>query len=319
MSGLPRKETLKKFKKFCKASGKSKTNVMSGAYDISKQKIHTKENMITKFNLYEKTFFTNIWNFFKDGISNMFAEISIDDIIKDYTDNINLQKTLFIFLKWLYKISKERQIEVNVNDDNINLQLTKIINLYIEKYPGDINHSDDLKMFLLWLYQTHLKKIKLNENLERPELIQSIREYLLTEYPSNWWNNEFYNRVYDYISHDDIVGNGDEDDQKTWDYEDEEDAYRNLSTGGAIEYDIIDEIGKNIIKKFNLKDYDEYFNLGIGDLVEEYMCNMIDWYDHFLFGKDKRDPSDLFGFRKKYQDLMNRWDNINDDGQGNKL
>ena len=203
MPGLPTRDTLKRFNKFCKGAKKSRTNTMSGAYDTSKQKISTKENMITKF-----------------------------------------------------------------------------------------------KNFV-------------NEDLgARPELIESIRAYLLNEYPSDWWNNEFRDRVNDYITEDDIVGYGDSDDPETWDYEDEEDAYRNLATGGAIEYDIIGEIGKDIINKFNLKDYDEYFNLRIDDIVEEHMCNMIDWYDHFIFGKDKRDPSDPFGFNKGVKDLMSGWDEL---------
>ena len=125
-------------------------------------------------------------------------------------------------------------------------------------------------------------------NGDRNELATAIREYLLTEYPSDWWNNEFINRVHDYISEEDIAGYGDVENPETWDYEDEEDAYRNLSTGGAIEYDLMGEIGKDICKKFNLSEDEFYYKLNLSDLVEEHMCNMIDWYDSYLFGENKR-------------------------------
>jgi len=49
MSGLPRKSTKNQFTKLMKKSGKSKTNIMSGATDTSKNIISTKENLITKF------------------------------------------------------------------------------------------------------------------------------------------------------------------------------------------------------------------------------------------------------------------------------
>jgi len=145
---------------------------------------------------------------------------------------------------------------------------------------------------------------------ENLELKQQIREYLLTNYPSDWWNNEFVNRVYDYIDEDDLIGYGTEENP---DYKDEENAYRHLSTGGAIEYDLLDEIGKDIQKHFNISEKD-YFDRDFDEVVEEHMTNMIDWYDKFVFGPNKHDP---FGFNKGVENLMKSFDNLpneTDDG-----
>lgn len=132
------------------------------------------------------------------------------------------------------------------------------------------------------------------------DLKSEIKEYLLTQYPSDWWQSELMNRLDDYISEDDLIGSGDPDDKSTWDYNENEDAYRNLCTGGAIEYDILTEIRNDIRDKFHLTDQ-EYDRNEIGKIVEEHMCNMIDWYDKGIFGKN---AGDLFGMRKGYQNLM---------------
>lgn len=167
----------------------------------------------------------------------------------------------------------------------------------------------------------HIKKIfeaEGNFDIINNDLITEIREYLLTNYPSDWWNNEFQSRLDDYISQDDIVGSGDEDDESTWEYENSEDAYQNLCTGGAIEYDLLTEIREEIRKKFHISD-EEYDRNNIGDIAEEHMCNMIDWYDHNIFGDNKVNYSDPFGISKKAREFMSRWDEISDDGNGNKL
>lgn len=153
----------------------------------------------------------------------------------------------------------------------------------------------------------------INENSESDDLIKSIQEYLEKEYPESWWNNEFNIKVYDYISEDDLVGYGDPDDESTWDYESEEDAYRNLSTGGAIEYDLLDEIGKDIQKKFNLSSDDYYKKYKISDLVNNYMVKTIDWYDEYLFGEKS---NDFLGTKKSYDELTKNW---NDPSDGIKL
>lgn len=156
-----------------------------------------------------------------------------------------------------------------------------------------------------------MKHLKLYEEFEnRPELIESIREYLLNEYPSDWCDSEFSNRVYDYCSEDEWIGeDGDPDDESTWEYSGPEEAYQNYCNGGAIEYDLIEEIAKDIKKKFNLDDK-EFEKNNIYDLIEEHMCNMIDWYDTMIFGKDKKNATDPFGINKGVNDLMRRMDGL---------
>lgn len=136
------------------------------------------------------------------------------------------------------------------------------------------------------------------------DLKSEIKEHLLTEYPSDWWNTQLTNNLDEYISEDDIVGSGDPDDESTWEYESAEDAYTNLCTGGAIEYDLIGEIREDIRKKFHLSD-EEYDRNEIGDIVENHMCNMIEWYDHSIFGEK---GGDFLGMKSKINDMMSRWD-----------
>jgi len=156
----------------------------------------------------------------------------------------------------------------------------------------------------------------LNEKFDNinNDLINEIREYLLTNYPSDWWNNEFSNRVYDYIGTDDVVGSGDEDDESTWEYENEEEAYQSLCTGGAVEYDLLGEIREDIREHFHLSD-EEYDINDIGDIVEDHMCKMCDWYDHMIFGEN---AGDFLGIKKGLNKHGNNWwnnlPNETDDG-----
>ena len=161
-----------------------------------------------------------------------------------------------------------------------------------------------------------MKHLRIYEEFENdsPELINTIREYLLNEYPGSWWDEEFSNRVSDYVDEDEYVGDGDPDDDSTWEYSGAEEAYQNLCNGGAIEYDLIEEIREDICKKFHLTD-EEYFKKGIDNIVEDHMCNMIEWYDSMIFGKDKGSIADKF-FGKKLD--TSAWD-ITDDGNGIKL
>lgn len=56
MPGLPRKSTVKQFKKLCKKSGKSRTNKSSGGSDPSTRKIATYEQFkeLIKLGLFVK-------------------------------------------------------------------------------------------------------------------------------------------------------------------------------------------------------------------------------------------------------------------------
>lgn len=141
------------------------------------------------------------------------------------------------------------------------------------------------------------------------DLKHEIKEYLLTNYSEDWWNEQFQENLPNYISDEDYIGDGDEEDESTWEYESPEEAYRNLCTGGAIEYDLLGEISKDIQKKFHITS-DDYYHNDIDDIVEDHMCKMVDWYDKFLFGENS---DDIFGMKKGMNDLMSRWDNLPDE------
>ena len=136
------------------------------------------------------------------------------------------------------------------------------------------------------------------------DLLTEIKEFLLTEYPSSWWAEELSNRVSDYISEDEYVGDGDIDDEDTWEYDGPEDAYQNLCSGGAIEYDLLTEIREDIRNKFHITD-EEYDRMGIDKIAESHMCKMCSWYDHMIFGDNTKDPNDILGIDTGYKKLMN--------------
>lgn len=135
-----------------------------------------------------------------------------------------------------------------------------------------------------------MRRIKLFENFDQ---MDDLKKFLEKNYPKQWWDMELLERVHDYIDMEDVVGSGEEEDPSTWDYEDEVDAYKNLSTGGAIEYDLLGIIMKDICDEFDITK-DEYFNNDISDIVQKHMRDTIEWYDKFVFG-DMRDK--LFGKR----------------------
>jgi len=138
-----------------------------------------------------------------------------------------------------------------------------------------------------------MKHLRIYEEFENEnELNNSIREYLIAEFPSDWWNEEFSNRVYDYVDEDEWIGeNGDPDDELTWEYSGPEEAYQNFCNGGAIEYDLIEEIAKEIKQEFHLND-DDFDKNKIYTIIEDHMCNMIDWYDNLIFGKSSENTFD---------------------------
>jgi len=110
--------------------------------------------------------------------------------------------------------------------------------------------------------------MKYLKKFENVDLENQIIKYLEDNYPEDWWDNEFSDRVYDYVSEDDY----DEDE-----FDGHEDYYRNHAMGGAIEFDILDMINKDLMDKFEVsRDM-------ASDLATEYMKNTITWYDNFVF------------------------------------
>jgi hypothetical protein len=125
-----------------------------------------------------------------------------------------------------------------------------------------------------------LKKFNEMNETDDNSIVEKITEYIKEEYPKDWWDNEFYNNLSNYISEDDIIGDGDEENPE---YESDEDAYINLCTGGAIEYDILDMIYKDICEKFDLINSDYFDKYKINNIVTDFMVNNIEWYDRLIF------------------------------------
>jgi hypothetical protein len=126
-----------------------------------------------------------------------------------------------------------------------------------------------------------MKYIKKFEKLESseitPELKQEIIEYMEKEFPSEWFDQELSQRASDYISDDDVIGYGTEEEP---DYESPEDAYCNLCNGGAIEYDLMHEIEEDVKEKFHINDVSLLY-----DIVNDYLMDHCEWYDRFVFHK----------------------------------
>lgn len=119
----------------------------------------------------------------------------------------------------------------------------------------------------------YLKKFEEQNNLNK-----EILNYITEKYPLDWWNDEFDNRVSDYVSEDELVGSGSEDEPE---FESAYDAYTNLCMGGAIEYDLLDLIGSDIIQHFGINS-DEYYDK-YSDITKNYMLDTVNWCDPLVF------------------------------------
>jgi len=99
---------------------------------------------------------------------------------------------------------------------------------------------------------------------------EKILDYLKVEYPSDWFDSQLSDRVHDYV---------DEDDAEDYDG-DYEEAYRNLCTGGAIEYDLLSDMEKDLSVKFpNVKNDD------ILDIINDYLIDTCSWHDSLVFNR----------------------------------
>jgi len=138
----------------------------------------------------------------------------------------------------------------------------------------------------------YLKRFESSTNIE-----EEILSYIKENYPEEWWNEKFSEGVYDYVTDDDLIGDGTEEEP---DYEDAEDCYKNLCMGGAIEYDLLDLIGKDVSNHFNMS-VDEYYKKDYHNIVNDYMIDTVDWYDSMVFSKSD----------EKYKPMVRRIDTSN--------
>lgn len=89
-----------------------------------------------------------------------------------------------------------------------------------------------------------MKYLKRFNESQSPITEAQVEEYLQSKYTSDWFNSELEERVYDYISEEDA-------EEHDGDYVQ---AYRELSMGGAIEYDILDEMSKETDNHFGVPE-----------------------------------------------------------------
>lgn len=126
---------------------------------------------------------------------------------------------------------------------------------------------------------------------------EQIEQYFKENYTSEWFDNELNDRVYDYID-------SEEAEEHDGDYVE---VYKNLSTGGAVEYDILDEISKEASKHFNTPIDQKIDKRSILDIAHDHLIDTCTWYDKFVFNRRSTEPyKNIFG--SSYDDLIN---NIN--------
>jgi len=140
---------------------------------------------------------------------------------------------------------------------------------------------------------------KFNENIN--EIFHEIEEHLKTEYNSDWFNSELSERVYDYI-----------DSEEAEDYDDNyEEAYKNLSTGAAIEYDLLEVMSNDLIEKFKLEE-EELLDgkRNIRDIVYDHLYDTCEWKDKSIFNRRSTEPYKSFFDRA----FGNSWGDLPDLG-----
>jgi hypothetical protein len=119
---------------------------------------------------------------------------------------------------------------------------------------------------------------KFNESSSQ---LEQIEAYLKDTYTSEWFDSELSNNVYNYIG-----------EEEAEDYDgDYEEAYKNLSTGGAIEYDLIAEITKDIEEKISINASDKLDDKrDLNDVVHDHLMDTCTWKDNFIFNRKSTEP-----------------------------
>lgn len=114
----------------------------------------------------------------------------------------------------------------------------------------------------------NLRKMR-DDNTENNE-IQKLKDYVNSTYTEEWFNSQLSDHVFDYVDEDDAA-----------DYDDDyEEAYKNLCMGGAIEYELLDEINNELEIKFPNLSEDE-----ISEVTNDNLIDQCTWYDTFVFNR----------------------------------
>lgn len=141
----------------------------------------------------------------------------------------------------------------------------------------------------------HLKLFEDFKNITEEE----IENYLKSNFSSDWFDSELSERVYDYIS---------EDEAEDYDGNFEE-AYKNLSTGGAIEYDLLKVMSDETSSHFKISSEEKIDKRSISDICHDHLMETCEWYDKFIFNRKSTEPYKSF-FGNYFRDL----DSETDDG-----
>jgi hypothetical protein len=148
-----------------------------------------------------------------------------------------------------------------------------------------------------------MKHLKLFENFDSVTEEQ-IENYLKEHFNSDWFDRELSDRVYEYIGEDEAEDYG-------GDYEE---AYRNLSTGGAVEYDLLKVMSDEVCENFEIDADTKIDKRDVGDICHDHLIDTCQWYDKFVFNRRSTEPyKSQFGFGSTYQDLLSKWDDSKND------
>ena len=126
----------------------------------------------------------------------------------------------------------------------------------------------------------HLKLFEDFKNITEEE----IENYLKSNFSSDWFDSELSERVYDYIS---------EDEAEDYDGNFEE-AYKNLSTGGAIEYDLLKVMSDETSSHFKISSEEKIDKRSISDICHDHLMETCEWYDKFVFNRKSTEPYKSF-------------------------
>lgn len=136
---------------------------------------------------------------------------------------------------------------------------------------------------------------KFNESTSITE--NQVEDYLKSQFTSEWFDSELSERVYDYISDEDAE-----------DYDgDLVETYKNLSTGGAIEYDLLELMSQEASNHFNIPINQKIESRSISDICHDYLMDTCTWFDKWVFDRRSTEPyKSKFG--GGYEDLMKNID-----------
>ncbi len=127
---------------------------------------------------------------------------------------------------------------------------------------------------------------------------KEVEDFLKKEYTSDWFDQELQDRVFDYIS-----------EEEAEDYDgDPIEAYKNLSTGGAVEWDLITDMSKEAAEHFSYDSEKKIDKRTISDICHDHLMDTCKWYDRFVFDRKSNEPYKSFFGRTFGTD----WDNVGD-------